>query len=134
MPITRFLAHQRVIGRSPRTVARRAWSLNHWADHLAAGGHTLTTATVADLEGFLARFPAAQSRYSIRSDIHQLYRHLRRTHPHVVDPTETLDAIHVPRRAASPIHADEVRRLLGEVQPKHLLVQEPVNAISRPTG
>ena len=75
----------------------------------------MTTATTADVETFLARFPAAQSRYSIRCDIHQLYRHLRRTLPNLIDPTEALDPISVPRRAASPIHADDVRRLLDEL-------------------
>jgi integrase/recombinase XerD len=110
MDITGFLAHQRIIGRARRTIERRAWSLNLWAEHLGTG-----VATVADVETFLARFPAPQSRYSIRCDIHQLYRWLRRSFPDVVDPTEGLDPITVPRRAASPIHTDEVRRLLDVV-------------------
>jgi integrase/recombinase XerD len=107
MDITAFLAHQRVVGRARRTIERRAWSLGLWVEHLAGAA-----ATVELLETFLARFPAPQSRYSIRCDIHQLYRWLRRSLPDLVDPTEQLDPIKVPRRAASPIHADDVRRLL----------------------
>ena len=112
MDIQRFLCHQRVIGRAPRTIARRAWSLGHWVEHLQRCGMTLSTATTGDVETFLARFPTAQSRYSIRCDIHQLYRYLRRTLPTLTDPTDGLDPISVPRRSASPIHADDVRRLV----------------------
>jgi integrase len=110
MDINGFLAHQRCIGRARRTIERRAWSLGLWVEHL--GG---AAATVEQLETFLARFPAPQSRYSIRCDIHQWYRWLRRAHPDMIDPTDRLDPIRVPRRAASPIHADEVRRLLDEL-------------------
>jgi integrase len=110
MPINGFLAHQRIIGRARRTIERRAWSLGLWVEHLDGA-----TPTVEHLETFLARFPAPQSRYSIRCDIHQLYRWLRRSYPDMIDPTEQIDPITVPRRAASPIHTDDVRRLLAEL-------------------
>ena len=42
-------------------------------------GRRSTTATVDHLVTFLARWPSAQSRYSIRSDIHQLYQFIAAT-------------------------------------------------------
>jgi integrase/recombinase XerD len=104
--IDEFTAHQRILGFSERTIARRRWSLSLFVAHL--DGRALGDATVADLRMFLARWPSAQSRYSICSDVHQLYRFAR-----ISDPCEELPRIRVPRRGATPVHRDDVRRLLA---------------------
>lgn len=114
--IAQYTAHQRVQGFSPRTVHRRVWSLGLWRRHLADRGACVTTATVDHLESFLARWPSAQSRYSIRSDIHQLYRFIARRHlADCADPTEMLDAPKLPRRRATPIDAATVAVLVAHL-------------------
>ena len=105
--IHQYPAHQQVQGFSPRTVDRRIWSLGLWDRHLARRGATVTTATVEHLETFLARWPSPQSRYSIRSDIHQLYRFIAAHFPDCADPTDGLD----PTKAApAGGHPDPRRR------------------------
>ena len=108
--IGQYTAHQRYQGFSPRTVNRRAWSLGLWEQHLATNGATVTTATVDHLVTFLARWPSAQSRYSIRSDVHQLYQFIG----DCPDPTASLKPPKLARRDATPIPATEVRRLLAQ--------------------
>jgi integrase len=120
--VAAFCAHQRVVGRAQRTIDRRAWSLTAWARHLDERGVTLATATIDDLEIFLARWPSPQSRYSICADIHQLYRYARRSRPGLADPTDRLDRIRVPRRAATPIPAADVQRLITAVAEADRLV------------
>ena len=105
-----FAAHQAVLGYSQRTIERRAWSLGLWVEHLTDRGTTLDTATLADVRMFLARWRAAQTRYSIRSDLHQLYAFAE-----IPDPSAALPRIKIGRRRPSPVHRDEVRRLLASL-------------------
>jgi integrase len=107
--IAAYIDHQRVRGFSRRTVARRQWSLERWQRHVG----DLAAATVGDVETFLAGFPAAQSRYSIRSDLRLLYRFATARGWLPGDPTELLPAPRVPRRASTPIPAGDVRALLA---------------------
>jgi integrase len=121
--IRQYTAYQRVQGFSPRTVNRRAWSLGLWQQHLAGRGTTVTTATVDQLETFLARWPSPQSRYSIRSDIHQLYRFIaRRRLADCDDPTEMLEPPRLPRRRATPIDTAAVYTLMGHLTGSDLLI------------
>ena len=114
--INAYLSHQRVRGFSERTIDRRRWSLHLWERHLADHDACLSTATVEHLEGFLARWPAPQSRYSIRADIHQLYRFAARRRLMVCpDPTDQLDPPRLPRRRPTPIEVGDVRRLIATV-------------------
>lgn len=112
--LAKFAAYQRVLGYSQRTIDRREWSLRHWQRHLDALGSTLGAPLVEDLELFLARWTSPQSRYSIRSDVRQFYVWaIRRGHLDCANPTDELDPAKVPSRAASPIPADDVLRLIG---------------------
>ena len=114
MLIDAYLNHQRVLGYSPRTIDRRSWSLRLWADHLDPV--PLTDATIDHLETFLARWPSPQSRYSIRSDIRQLYRFAnRRGLAQCADPTDQLDPPRLPRRRPTPIDPGGVRHLIANV-------------------
>lgn len=81
-----------VAGRSRRTIERRQWSLGLWVEHLERAGLALEAATVWDVEAFLARWPAAQSRQSIRSDLVQLYRWMVRRGLAGENPVELVDA------------------------------------------
>lgn len=107
--IEEFLDHQRVRGFSPRTVNRRAWSLGLWNDYVSGG---LSTATATDVERFLLRWPSAQSRYSVRSDLNQAYRYWERRWGWP-NPVAGTDAPRLRRRAATPIPPAEVRRAIG---------------------
>jgi integrase/recombinase XerD len=121
--IDQYTAYQQVQGFSPRTVHRRAWSLGLWARHLADRGASVTTATVEHLMTFLARWPSAQSRYSIRSDVHQLYLFVARWHlADCEDPTEMLDPPKLPRRRATPIPAAAVRDLIDRLNGSDRLI------------
>ena len=114
--LDQYSTHQRVLGYSRRTIGQRAWSVGLWQRFLEARDVTLHTATVADLVEFLDRWPAPQSRYSVRSDLRQFYRWARtRGLYDGDDPTDGLPPVKVPRRAATPIPADDVRQLLATI-------------------
>jgi integrase/recombinase XerD len=107
--VHRFLTHQRVArGFSERTIARRAWTLGLWVDHV---GGDLTAATADDVEAFLGNYPGAQTRYSMRSDINQLYRFLERRGIAEHNPAALVEAPRLPRRAASPVTTVGATRL-----------------------
>lgn len=111
--IAKYAAHQRVIGFSRRTIERRTWSLSLWHSHCAHRGERVDTASPDLLEEFLARWPSAQSRYSIRSDIHQFYGWaIDRGHLSCADPTRDVPPARVPQRAATPVAASDVMRLI----------------------
>jgi integrase len=108
--IAPFAAYQRVRGFSDRTVDRRTWSLTLWATHLEQ--HATTEPTATDVETFLARWPSAQSRYSVRSDLHQFYRWAIMRDHLTVDPTLKTDPPRLPRRAVTPVESSDVRLLV----------------------
>lgn len=110
--LQQFSAHQRVRGLSRRTVDRRIWSIGLWIDYL--GDTPLGEGGVNKLEAFLSRWPSAQSRYSVRSDLHQFYSWAikRGLLDEGSDPTREIPPPRIPRRSASPIHRDSVRRLI----------------------
>lgn len=112
--IAAFAAHQQVRGFSRRTVDRRTWSLG-----LLAKASALATVTPDTLELFLARWPSAQSRYSIRSDVHQFYKWARRRGHFTFDPTDDVDPPRLPRRAPTPLRPGDLRRLVDEASRRH---------------
>ena len=108
--ITGFARHQRTRGFSRRTIDRRRWSLEHFARHL---GHTdWATVTPADVEAFLDRWPAAQSRQSIRSDVRQFYAWLIRCGHLDANPTDLVLPPRLPRREATPLSPDDLARAI----------------------
>lgn len=116
--INKYTSHQHVLGFSRRTIDRRRWSLTHWERHCRTRGNRIDGATVDDLESFLARFPAPQSRYSVRSDLRGFYKWAnQRGYLTCDDPTDSLPPARVPTRAATPISADDVRRMLDVGDP-----------------
>lgn len=106
--ITAFVAHQKVRGFSARTIDRRVWSLEHLARAGELGEHTPTS-----IEIFLSRWPSAQSRYSIRSDVHQFYRWAIRRGLLTTDPTDGVDPPRLPKRAATPLSSAQLRAALA---------------------
>ena len=97
---------------SRRTIDRRAWSLALWAQHCHLCDVGLGTARPLHVEQFLARWPAAQSRYSVRSDLHQFYVFAVANELLAADPTVGVPAPKLPRRAATPIDPAVVARLV----------------------
>jgi integrase len=114
--ITAFAAHQRVRGFSPRTVDRRTWSLTH----LAAIAD-LDQQTPTSIEVFLARWPSPQSRYSIRSDVHQFYKWAMRRDLLHGDPTLDVDPPRLPRRTATPLTPADLQLALHAISGDVLL-------------
>lgn len=108
--VTKFLANQRVRGLSQRTIERRAWSLGLWVEHVHGD---LRSAGVDEVESFLSAFDDAQTRYSIRSDVKQLYRFLVRRGLAESNPVDLVDPPKLPRREPSPIAVDDVLRLVA---------------------
>jgi integrase len=96
--IDAYSAHQTVRGFSVRTVDRRRWSLGLLSQRGAFGDQTPET-----IEAFLARWPSAQSRYSVRSDVRQFYRWGMRRGVLFHNPTDDVDPPRLPKRSATPI-------------------------------
>jgi integrase len=110
--LTLYGNHQRVRGFSARTIDRRAWSLARWAEYCHLVDATISTARPLQVEQFLSRWPSPQSRYSVRSDLHQFYAYAVANELLDVDPTVGVPAPKLPRRCASPIDPAEVARLI----------------------
>jgi integrase/recombinase XerD len=111
--LTLYGNHQRVRGFSARTIDRRSWSLALWAQHCHLCDVELGTARPLHVEQFLARWPSPQSRYSVRSDLHQFYAYAVRHELLGDDPTVGVPAPKLPRRCASPIDPADVARLIA---------------------
>jgi len=105
--IEAWSAHQQVRGFSPRTIARRRWTLAKLADAGPLEQHTADS-----IERFLAHWPSPQSRYSLRSDCHQFYRWAQRRGHLTGDPTDDVDPPRLHTRAATPLTATQLRRAL----------------------
>lgn len=112
-----FAAHQAVRGFSRKTIDRRTWSLSLLA---ATGPFAEQTATT--IETFLSRWPSPQSRYSIRSDVHQFYKWaLRRGHL-AYDPTDDVDKPRLPKRVPTPVTPGDLQRVLVAAATRDQLV------------
>jgi integrase len=109
--VLRYGQYQRLRGFSTKTVERRTWTMCRWIAHL--DGRSLAEATAVDVETFLGQMPSAQSRYSMRSDIHQCYRWaIRRNLLDCIDPTDLVDPPKLPRRLPTPVNAADVKHLI----------------------
>lgn len=100
----RFLDHQRARGLSERTVRRRAWSLGKFPDPCRV--------TVDELEAVMAAAGSAESKKAIASDLRRFLVWARRAGLEVLDPTESLDPVRVPRRLPTPMSTADLERLL----------------------
>lgn len=105
-----FSAHQKVRGFTERTVARREWSIGLWLNWLEA--EAVTEPGGEHVELFLARWPAASSRYSVRSDLHQFYKWAIMRDHLTFDPTTKTEAPRLPKRAPTPLSAYELSELV----------------------
>lgn len=106
--IAGYTAHQHVRGFAARTIERRTWSLNLFADTGQLAGQT-----AAAVEMFLARWPSPQSRQSVRSDLHQFYKWAIARELLHRDPTIHVDSPRVPRREASPLTPADLQRAIA---------------------
>jgi site-specific recombinase XerD len=110
--LIRYGQHQADRGFSPRTIQRRAWSLALWAEHCHLADVDISTAGMLDVEDFLNRWPSPQSRYSLRSDLHQFYMFAIVRGLLAADPTERVPAPKIPKRASTPIDPAVVGALI----------------------
>jgi integrase len=106
--IASYINHQAVRGFSPATLRRRRFSLTQFAK-----AHTdVTAVTPDDVEDFIAHWTSPASRYAIRSDLNQFYKWACRRGHLPRNPVADVDAPRVPTRAATPLGAGELRRVL----------------------
>jgi integrase/recombinase XerD len=110
--LDRYGRHQADRGFSPRTIERRAWSLALWCEHCHLADVDIPTAGMLEVEDFLGRWPSPQSRYSVRSDLHQFYLFGVTRGLLTNDPTARVAAPKVPRRCSTPIDPATVARLI----------------------
>jgi integrase len=109
--IRRFADYQRLRGFSERTVDRRTWTLGKLDEHVA--GRPLLEVDRDDVEGFLAGYTSAQTRYSLRADVRQFFRWAIGRNLVEVNPTDRVDPPRLPRRAASPLSRDDLARAIA---------------------
>ena len=76
-------------------------------------GRPVFDATPIDVEHFLARYTTAQTRYSMRSDLHKFYRWAIRHGLTTSDPTDQVDPPRLPHRLPTPIPAPLVRSAIN---------------------
>jgi integrase len=113
--INAFLSYQSLRGFSARTIARRRWTLRAVCIET---GRDLDRLRSVDVEVFLARRPAAESRRALLGDLRAYYRWaLPRGFAHH-DPTVLFDAPRVPRRDPRPLTGTEIRLLLDGAPPR----------------
>lgn len=105
-----FAAWQAYRGFSERTIERRRWTLAKWRAHL--NSKPMAEATPDDVMAFLSQFPTAQTRYSMRSDLRQVYRWMVRNGHAESNPVDLVDPPRLPKRGATPIPPAEVRRAI----------------------
>jgi integrase/recombinase XerD len=111
--LIRYDQHQADRGFSQRTIQRRAWSLALWCEHChLTDVPDIGKAGMLDVEDFLARWPSPQSRYSVRSDLHQFYVFAIVRGLLDSDPTKLVPAPKVPKRCSTPIDPTIVARLI----------------------
>jgi integrase/recombinase XerD len=110
--LIRYRQHQADRGFSPRTIERRAWSLALWTEHCHLAEVDISTAGMLHVEDFLARWRSPQSRYSVRSDLHQFYVFAIVRGLLDNDPTERVPAPKVPKRSSTPIDPNIVAVLI----------------------
>jgi integrase/recombinase XerD len=105
-----YCKYQTLRGFSPRTIERRRWSLQHLTAFVAP--IPVEQATGPLLEEFLLRWASPQSRYSVRSDVHQFFRWAIRRDLAAVDPTDKIEPPRLAVRAATQLRPDDLHRAL----------------------
>lgn len=108
--VTGFSAYQRFRGFSDATIVRRAWTTTNLAIYV--NHRPLAAVTANDIIGFLSERPTAQTRYSLLCDIRGFFRWAIRQGHCELDPTTTIDPPKLPKRAATPLTVDQIRRAL----------------------
>ena len=103
---------QVVAGFSAATVRRRRGTLASFERWCCDRGLTLTSVRHGDVLAWLAGFECPQTRKSYLGDLRGFYGHAVRHGLVDVDPTALVPRPKVPKRSATPIDADDVRRLI----------------------
>jgi hypothetical protein len=103
-----YTNHQRVRGFSQATIRRRTWTLRQLEAARPLDEHTVDT-----LEALLLRWPCAATRNALLSDIRGFYRWAVRRGHLTVNPAAEIEATRLPARAATPMIATDVARVLA---------------------
>lgn len=106
--IQMYTNHQRVRGFSEATIRRRTWTLRQ-----LDGVHPLDEHTVDTIEALLLRWPCAATRNALLSDIRGFYRWAVRRGHLDTNPAADIEATRLPTRAATPMSALDVARVLA---------------------
>ena len=106
--IQAFVAHEKLVGYSPRTVDRRRNTIELFADALHG-----TLATREGVEVFLTARASQETRRGYLGDLRRFYRWAISRELVDVDPTEGIQTPRVPVRDPSPLTAGEVARVIA---------------------
>ena len=105
----RYAQHEQTREYSPHTLRRRLGTIRYYE---RAMGHSVLDATRHTIEDFLISGDwSAETRKGYRGDLIRFFRWALVEELVSVDPTATVEPVRVPKRAPTPLNANEVRRL-----------------------
>lgn len=113
--LTAFDQYQQSRGFSPRTIKRRRWTLRAIT---AEAERPLDKLTLAQVEAFLSRRRAAETRRALLADMRAYYRWAIPRGYATADPTALIDTPRVPQRTPNPLAVVDVQRLLCGADPR----------------
>lgn len=101
-----FEQHQRVRGLARKTIDRRRYSLQKLA--VCASPVRLLDVTAPLIEDWLSTYRRAETRHAYLADVRALFKWARKRGLVLLDPTEDMDTIKVPRRLPRPMEEEEL--------------------------
>jgi integrase/recombinase XerD len=111
-------AHLRMAAYRPSTVVARVSCLRAYERLLGTHQATLRTATRLEVELFLGRDLAPESRRAYLGHLRGFYAWALEEEYVSADPTVKLPAVRVPRAVPRPIHDDDLRKAVGNAEPR----------------
>lgn len=117
MLIDAHLNRLRLAGYRPSTLLARSTVLTAYQRSLA-DHHTLTTATRMEVEAFLARDLAPESRRAYRGHLRGFYRWAIEEGHVAGDPTDRLPTVRIPRAVPRPVPDQQLRKALDLAPPR----------------
>lgn len=116
--ITAHTAHLRLASYRPSTVKARTAVLRSFGKTLEARQQTLTTAGRLDVEAFLGRDLAPESRRAYRGHLRGFYTWAVTEEFVHADPTAKLPAVRVPRGLPRPVPDEDLAKAVGNADPR----------------
>lgn len=111
-------AHLRLAAYRPSTVHARVAVLRAFTKQLAAHQRTLTTADRFDVQGYLGRDLAPESRRAYLGHLRGWYRWAIDEALVTEDPTVKLPAVRVPRGVPRPVSDSDLRKAVEQADPR----------------